>query len=83
MRARAKQDWWTQNWYSIPWGLRLAYAIALVAILAFTVWVFANLLAAIETRPTPPTLPANAHALLSVALIDPADRALSDVVAGA
>jgi tetratricopeptide (TPR) repeat protein len=78
LRARAKQDWWTQNWYSIPWGLRLAYVIALVAILAFTGWVFANLLAGIETHPTPPTLPANADALLGVALIGPTNRALRE-----
>jgi tetratricopeptide (TPR) repeat protein len=76
LRARAKQDWWTQNWYSIPWGVRLAHVIALLAILAFTGWVFANLLAGIGTHPTTPTLPANAQALLTLALIDPADRAL-------
>jgi len=62
-RARAKQDWWTQNWYSIPWGMRLAHAITLLAILAFIGWVFVNLWAAIETRPTPPELPANVHVL--------------------
>jgi tetratricopeptide (TPR) repeat protein len=81
LRARAKQDWWTQNWYSIPWGVRLAYVIAPLAILAFTGWVFVNLLEAIATRPTTPTLPANAHALLTVALIAPADRALPEVIA--
>ena len=46
LRERAKQDWWTQNWYSIPWGVRLAQVVALVAILAFMGWVFANLAAA-------------------------------------
>jgi cytochrome c-type biogenesis protein CcmH/NrfG len=68
LRARAKQDWWTQHWYSIPWGVRLAHVVALVAILAFTGWVFLNLLAAIETRPTPP---ANLHAFVGVALVHP------------
>ena len=81
LRARAKQDWWTQHWYSIPWGVRVAHAIALLAILAFMGFVFANLWEAIQTRPTPPTLPANAHVLSTVALIDPADRALPQAIA--
>ena len=81
LRARAKEDWWTQNWYSIPWGVRVAHVIALLAILAFTGWVFANLLAGIGTHPTTP-LPANAHALLTIALIDPAERALPELIAG-
>jgi tetratricopeptide (TPR) repeat protein len=73
LRARAKQDWWTQNWYSFPWGMRLVYVVSMLAILAFMVWVFTNL-ADPPSLPRGTTAAAAAHVLSTVALVEPPAR---------
>jgi tetratricopeptide (TPR) repeat protein len=38
LRARAKKDWWTENWYRIPWPLRIVQYGLLFAIVAWVLY---------------------------------------------
>jgi hypothetical protein len=53
LRARAKQDWWTHNWYRIPWPLRVLHIVLLLGVVAFTAWVAVNIANRFESRPLP------------------------------
>jgi hypothetical protein len=53
LRARAKQDWWTHNWYRIPWPLRVLQIVLLLGVVAFTAWVAANIANQSKMRPLP------------------------------